>query len=115
MNKTLDLITLALATWRLSSYLSNEQGPNGIFEKLRRKVGIDYHPETGEEIPKNWLASDLACQWCVTGYVGLFFSLLYAISPKLAFYIALPFALSTGGILVMTQKTIQIYLRNLNK
>lgn len=106
-----ELVVLGLATWRLTSYLSNEQGPAGICNKLRSFVGLKF--ERGQEIPSNWFASDLTCPWCTMGYAGLFWTILYLINRDVAFYIALPFALSAIGILVMTQKTIQIYMKHL--
>lgn len=108
-----ELVILGLATWRLSSFLVNEQGPAGLCERFRSFLGISYN-KAGEKIAKNWLASELTCQWCFSLYIGILFGLMYLIVPKTAFYVALPLALSTINILVMTSKGIQVYLRHLN-
>jgi hypothetical protein len=107
----LKLVVFGLATWRLASLLSSEQGPLGICSKFRTLAGIKF--ERGQDIPQNKFASDLMCTWCMTLYTGIFWSMLNLINTDVAFYIALPFALSTIGILVMTSKTLQIYLKHL--
>jgi hypothetical protein len=108
-----DVALFGLATWRLSSYLSNEQGPAGIFETVRMRAGVEYGRDD-IQYATNWFSSELMCQWCTSIYVGLLWSILYKISPKLARGLAFPFALSTLSILILTNKQIQIYVRHLN-
>lgn len=80
----LTLLILILATWRLSSLLVNEEGPFGMFLKLRLLIA----PVTDL----------LTCIWCFSIWLGLTFTLLYWYSPAVTFWIALPFALSAGAI-----------------
>lgn len=73
-----------MATWRISSLLVNEEGPLEIFVKLRL-FAAGY--------------TDLfTCIWCFSVWLGAAFTLLYWYLPEAAFWVALPFALSTGAI-----------------
>lgn len=72
----LTLFILILATWRLSSLLAQEDGPFGILKKIRI---VD-------------------CVWCWSFWWGIIFALLYRYLPDVAFWVALPFALSAGAI-----------------
>lgn len=57
------LIIVTLATWRLSSLLSNEEGPFGVFEKFRELVGVRYN-QYSEPYGLNGLADGVLCLWC---------------------------------------------------
>ena len=74
------IIILILATWRVTSLLTAEQGPFGILDKIR-----------------HWGIPD--CLWCMSIWVAIFFTGIHWYSSNLAFLIALPFALSAGAIL----------------
>lgn len=83
----IDLLTfliLILATWRLSSLLVNEEGPFGVFLKLRLLIAS--------------FTDLLTCVWCCSVWIGLAFTLLYCYQPLIAFWVALPLAISTGAI-----------------
>ena len=90
-----ELVVLALATWRVAALLSYERGPGDIFTNLRRKLGIqpddDGEPETW---PDRWPANAVVCVWCLSVYVGTAWALLAIFCLPLAFWLALPFALS---------------------
>jgi hypothetical protein len=94
------LIILALATWRLSSLLSDEPGPWDLFETIRSKIGIVYLDD-GSRDGKNELARNILCTWCNSLYfVGLSWALLYVLLGDLVVLLALPFALSTAAIYI---------------
>lgn len=108
----LDIVILALATWRMSSLLANENGPGDSIERFRLCLGVEYNEES-ERVATTGIASEVLCQWCNSLWIGLAWTLFYRLSPEAAFFCALPFALSTGAILIMTSKGIQVFLRGL--
>ena len=79
------LFVIGPAVWRLSSLFALEDGPGDIFEKLRGK---------GPDVFKK----AIACQWCNSAWLGIFYSLAFLCSPELAALLALPFTLSTLAI-----------------
>lgn len=109
------LVVLALATWRLSSLLVEEDGPFGVFRSLRAfagagefsQHGLDATRLTPQEIekvmmragrPESFLAGLLSCVWCISVWVGAFWVILTAFLPTFTFYAALVFALSAAAI-----------------
>lgn len=76
----LTLLILILATWRISSLLTNEDGPYKILVRLRK------------------LTKAFDCLWCMSIWVGLLITGLYWYKPGLVTLLCLPFALSAGGI-----------------
>lgn len=105
-NGPLSLILLSLAVWRISYMLVWEDGPFEIFEKLRDKIGIGYDiaGERGvrSDLPlwRTTVADLFLCVYCMSVWWGFGFAILYFIQPFLAVALAVPFALSTGAILV---------------
>ncbi len=72
----LDFALLILATWRLASMLSTEDGPWDIFARLRHAIGLRYD-EWSNPIYLNTLAKGIVCFWCVSvwlAFVAAFFS-----------------------------------------
>lgn len=97
----LNILVLALAAWRLTELVQYERGPWAIFTRLRKRLGVT-HDEDGK--PISWPDTELGrlarCVYCgsvwtATGLVGL-----HILAPLLAFYLALPFALSAAAILI---------------
>jgi hypothetical protein len=89
----IELIENGLATYRLSMMLVTEQGPFGIFDKIRRASGIVYNDD-GE--PVAWSESNpLACLWCTSVYV----SIATLILPR-----ALVRVLAASGLVVLLDK-----------
>ena len=96
-----DVLVLALATWRLTSLLLNERGPWALLARLRALGGVE-HDRDGE--PVSWPATEvgtlLGCHWCSSVWVGLGLAGLYLLAPGLALVLSLPLALSAAVILV---------------
>jgi len=90
----MDYLILMLATWRLSSLITHELGPFDIFERFRVVIGV----REGEygKYGTNQLSKGIACLWCVSVWVGLFWVVSYMLFD---IWLALPFALSGGAIL----------------
>lgn len=99
----LTILVLAAATWRISSFLVNEDGPFFVFERLRERFGIHYQYINGKEIkvvPLNFMAQLLDCVWCASMYIGTGWTILFVTFPNLALWFALPFALSAFSVVV---------------
>ena len=110
----LHIIILILATWRLSSLLANEAGPAGILDSLRHRIGIRYN-DIGERYSMNAVGDEILCQWCNSLWIGAVLALLYWLWPTVTVYVTLPFALSTGTILISVNRHLQVFLRGLEK
>lgn len=94
----LELVVLALATWRLTSLLVWEDGPFEVFARLRHLLGVRYD-ETNQPYGANWFAKGVVCPACASVWFGAFWCIIYLLWHS-AWYIALPFALSAGAIAV---------------
>jgi hypothetical protein len=94
----LEFLVLTLATWRISSILVEEDGPFEVFDKLRHKLGVRYD-EHSYPYGENELAKTLTCIWCVSPWVGLCWMLFWLAWPQVAFYVALPLALTAGLVI----------------
>ena len=70
----LDLIIMAIATWRLSHMLTKEEGPYGVFLIARKKLG-----------------GALNCIYCLSVWVGMFCTALWYFNLMLIIY---PLAIS---------------------
>lgn len=97
----LEFTILSLATWRLSSLLTREDGPFYIFRRLRELNGI-VHDEDGNAIvvPERFFALLLSCSWCVSIWVAFFVVLFWYIMPGVLFIVSLVLALSAIAIFV---------------
>lgn len=97
----IELIVLALATWRVSSLLVREQGPFFIFQRLRGLTGITHDPFGGlVKIPDTFFAGILSCVWCASIWVGAGWVLAWYFLPKITVLVATIFALSSGAIVL---------------
>lgn len=95
----MELAVFILATWRLSSLLAQETGPADVFARLRLALGV-WYDEGGEPHGHNVAAQAVTCIWCVSVWVGAAFALAWYLWPAVAFWLAVPFALSTGAVIV---------------
>jgi len=103
MVNMIEIAVLILATWRLVSLLANEEGPYQVFEKFRHFVGVRYADENdinSDRYGLNQFARLVLCPWCSSVWIGITWTILFALSQFVTFYLALPFALSAGAILL---------------
>ena len=100
--QVLDIIILAFATWRLSSLLVDpeDDGPWEMFGKFRHLVGVRRDKETGIFFGKNVVAQALLCVFCTSIWVGIAIAISYILFPSITVMASLPFALSTGAIVL---------------
>jgi len=94
-----DVLILALATWRIGRLIQYERGPKAMFMHFRRLFGI-MHDDNGEPNlwPDNELAQLLACSACGSIWVGLCMAGFYLAAPRVVIMVGLPFALSAASI-----------------
>ena len=62
-------IIVALATWRITSLLVNEDGPYDIFARIRKFIGV-YYDEMNEPQGKNVIAEAITCIWCASVWIA---------------------------------------------
>jgi hypothetical protein len=83
----LDMGAIGLATWRLSSLVVNEEGPWGIFLRLRCRLGISHE----DGIPCAWpdgLAALFSCLWCMSVWMAGLSYLVWWLSPVPVYILA---------------------------
>jgi len=96
---TIDILILALATWRLSHLLALEDGPWHILTRVRKLAG-ERLTEAGVPYAATHLAEGVTCLWCNSMWFGCVFAILFATCGRIALVIALPFALSAAAIVI---------------
>ena len=84
----MDYLVLALATWRISSLLVNEDGPYKLCKSVR------------EWLQRIISAELFSCLWCASIWTATALTIAYWYAPGLTTWLALPFALSTLAIAV---------------
>jgi hypothetical protein len=94
----LDLVLLALATWRLAALLAQEEGPFNLLGRLRHRLGVRYDAHS---VPyaDNELGKLLLCPWCSSVWLGAALAVAYFFWPAVA-WLALPLALSAVACIV---------------
>ena len=95
------VILLGLANWRLASLLAKESGPFHIFKKLRELTGIKHDQQSVVfSVPEKFWAELISCVWCTSVWTGIFWAVLFFVSPKIAIILALPLALSSVAVVI---------------
>lgn len=97
----LDFVILALAAWRISNMIHYERGPVAIFRRFRQIFGVS-HDESDEPTtyPSTEMGELLSCLDCGSIYIGVGLVGLYLAAGSVACYVALPFAISAGAIII---------------
>lgn len=73
MKELVVLVIGILATWRLTALLHYEDGPKGIFEKLRQRVRA-FEEKDGK--PVTFLGGLISCFWCLSVWVAMGLSIV---------------------------------------
>jgi hypothetical protein len=98
-----EILMLSVAVWRISHLVTSEVGPARILERFRTWAGVvvevldDGHEEV--IVSPGTLAELVTCQWCASVWVGMAAAMVYAISPRSAVLLAMPFFLSGLSLL----------------
>ncbi len=82
----MDYLVLALATWRISSLIVNEDGPYKLCKSVR------------EWLQRTISAELFNCLWCASVWVAIALTIAYWYVPELTIWLMLPFALSALAI-----------------
>ena len=93
----IDLAIMALATWRVSSLITSEDGPWDAFKCLRTKLGITHHDDgTIASIPEKTTAKLFGCLWCISVWMAGIIYVIWLFVPILAWILAI----STVAIII---------------
>lgn len=65
MNDVAAVLVVGLGAWRLASLMVNEEGPFGLFERMRAWAGV---PRVGIQEPMPFFGGLLSCVWCCSMY-----------------------------------------------
>ena len=95
----MNYLILALATYRLSYLIANEDGPLNLILRFRRLIGVDTN-QHGLDYGKNNFAIGWICIYCNSIWIGALMAAAYFIWSDIIIWIMLPFALSAGAIIV---------------
>lgn len=90
---------MALATFRISHLVADEDGPWGLFEWIRGKIGVR-RDEKGEPYGTNNFAVGLVCQWCNSIWIGVVLMLLYIYTKQITVWVCFPLALSAVALTI---------------
>lgn len=104
-----DFAILALATWRVVSFVHEDKwaGPFNILPRFRHIIGIRYDVENRKVVAARprWrvpIADMHLCIYCMSVWYGLAAALLWLIAPRVTIYAALPFAIA--AVVAIIQK-----------
>jgi hypothetical protein len=92
-------VILVLANWRLASLLSREGGPWDFLFAIRHRLGVRYD-ERNTAYGQNVISRGLICIWCNSVWIGLIQAACYFFVPDATLLVFLPFALSSGAIVM---------------
>ena len=93
----MNLLIAALATWRLTTLLVNEDGPLDVLVKFRSLIGIKWDAQS-ESYGTNFIAEAFTCVWCLSIWIGAVVAIF--IAPTLIWYPAYALALSAAAIII---------------
>jgi hypothetical protein len=80
-----NFIMYALAVWRVSNILVNEEGPFQLASKLRQASGIEYSKDTATSVAVSWPDwNPLHCVLCTSVWVAVIIRAIPSIHPVFA-------------------------------
>jgi hypothetical protein len=95
----MDFLILALATFRISSLIADEDGPLGALEWLRSRIGVE-RDEGGQTYGTNNFAVGVICLWCNSLWIAITLVILYLWLGQMFIFICWPLALSTVTMVI---------------
>jgi hypothetical protein len=93
------LIVLGFSAARLGSLLAREHGPYDVLDKIRYILGVRYD-ELNKPFGTNMPSTMILCVYCNTVWIGIVFTVLFAILGDLFLWLCLPLAISAGALVV---------------
>ena len=105
-----NILILALATWRISSLIKDEDGPYEMFSRFRTSIGLLEHYQfdsNGEQerillSNGSFLADVVQCFWCLSIWIGYGIAFLAALCHLISWqeFIFVGVALSAIAIII---------------
>lgn len=84
---------VALAVWRITHMVNEEDGPFDVIVKLRMKLGTEYDWENNE-VGTTWISTGVLCHMCVSFWVGLLGALVLVNPANVLTFFVVGLALS---------------------
>ena len=98
------VIIVGLATWRVASLLTTEEGPWGLFTRLRRwvraEIDIDLSAPAADVPEPGFFGKLLSCVWCLSPYVAVIFWGLWEVH----WYV--PGIAAAAGLTIMAERWV---------
>lgn len=90
MSRPFSFLIIALATWRLTRMLVDDDGPWHIFTRLRESVGIE-HDDDGfhSKVPDTSIAQLFDCPFCMSVWTAALCLALWSIAQPLVLIMGL--------------------------
>lgn len=90
----------ALAAWRIAHMILHENGPYGLFRRLRRALGVRYDLDDENRVV-SFRYEITVCMWCLSVWAGAVATLLVCLAPSwLSTALLAPFAISTVCVML---------------
>lgn len=113
MPNLLEFALLVLAFWRLTSLVSQEDGPWDMFAKFRNFVGVRYDEYSQPTIFKNTIAKGIVCIWCASVWFAFPAAFLSPYTVGIVSFILNWLAIS--GLIILTDEAINLIARGARK
>jgi len=102
------VLTLGLATWRVSSIIAYEDDPFGILTKIREATNLEWFDEhdrflpikTGDSVWRHRFGELISCLHCTSVWIGIAYTTVAFLSTQVALALSLPFALSAVAVII---------------
>ncbi len=88
-----DVMLGAIATWRISHMLLNENGPFSVFRYARGLLGVTYDLEEEDRILSAKYEITI-CIWCLSMWIGALITLGLFLFPGVFVWFLLPYVFS---------------------
>lgn len=95
----MDFFILALATFRISSLIADEDGPFGVFEWTRGKIGAK-RDDKGANYGTNNFAVGVTCIWCNSIWIAAVIKGSDMYQHTITLIVLFPFALSAVALII---------------
>lgn len=112
MSSLFEFALLVLAAWRITSLISQEDGPWDMFAKFRNVVGVrydEYSQPTKFEGRFAWFAKGIICMWCASVWVAFAAAFFSPYTANILSFIINWFAIS--GLIIATDEAINLIAR----
>jgi len=92
----MEFVLLAGATWRTASLLVHEDGPFGMFARLRYAAGVRFDERSQAKATRP-ISGVFLCVWCMSVWTGLAWTAAWLAFGPWAVLVGTPLALSAAA------------------